>query len=112
MRRAVIQHSTEMSTKAAECISYGHFRSGSVGFFLPGTENLQIFRENGTEEQSFCTMFFFSSSDIGKDFPVAEDFSKNPAAVRYQLQSNLSSGIHKSGIINLCIETCIIKCSQ
>ena len=27
-------------------------------FFLPGTENLQIFRENGTEKQSFCTMFF------------------------------------------------------
>ena len=48
-------------------------------FFLPGTENLQIFRENGTEKQSFCTMFFFCGSDIGKDFPVAEDLSENPA---------------------------------
>lgn len=42
-------------------------------FFLPGTENLQVFRGNGTEKQAFCTMFFFCGSDIGKDFPIAKD---------------------------------------
>ena len=42
-------------------------------FFLPGTENLQVFWENGTEKQAFCTMFFFCGSDIGKDFPIAKD---------------------------------------
>ena len=47
-------------------------------FFLPGTENLQIFRENSTEKQSFCAILFVSGSDIGKDFPVAEDLSENP----------------------------------
>ena len=28
--------------------------------------------KNGTEKQSFCTMFFFCGSDIGKDFPIAK----------------------------------------
>ena len=32
--------------------------------------------------------------------------------IRYQLQSNPDSSIHKSGIINLCIGTCIIKYIQ
>ena len=32
--------------------------------------------------------------------------------IRYQLQNNPDSGIHKSGIINLCIGTCIIKYIQ
>lgn len=32
--------------------------------------------------------------------------------IRYQLQSNPDSGIHKSGIINLCIGTYTIKCIQ
>lgn len=67
-----------MSTETTEYIASGHFQFGSMVLFLPGAENLQIFRENGTEKQSFCTMFFFSGSDIGKDFPVAEELSENP----------------------------------
>ena len=37
-------------------------------FFLPGTENLQVFRENGAEKQAFCTVFFFSSGHISLKF--------------------------------------------
>ena len=32
--------------------------------------------------------------------------------IRYQFQGNPGSDIHKSGIINLCIGTCIVKCIQ
>ena len=46
-----------------------------IGDYYTGVRRVltKIFRENGTEKQSFCTMFFFSDSDIGKNFSVAED---------------------------------------
>ena len=48
-------------------------------FFLPGTENLQVFRENCTEKQPFYIILFFSGSNISKNLPTTEDLRENTA---------------------------------
>ena len=45
-------------------------------FFLPGTENLQVFRENGAEKQASDTCAFDCCSDISQNFSWAKNISQ------------------------------------
>ena len=74
---------------------------------------VEVLREMGTPSEVIIEKImkkFSLTEEKAREFVKNGTEGSDPSVP--QLQSNPGSGIHKSGIINLCMGTCIIKCGQ